>query len=82
MTKMYNEMLVGLKSNTVEATHGSLLVLKELLERGFQVRGTIRSESKAAFVRNTFKSFGDKLELVVIPDATKVRSRCQIVVVS
>ncbi|KAI9058008.1 D-lactaldehyde dehydrogenase [Trametes sanguinea] len=46
-------------------------ILKELLERGFKVRGTIRSESKAAFVRNIFKSFGDKLELVVIPDATK-----------
>lgn len=34
MTKMYNEMLVGLKINLVETIHGSLLVLKELLEQG------------------------------------------------
>ncbi|CDO69082.1 hypothetical protein BN946_scf184992.g31 [Trametes cinnabarina] len=46
-------------------------ILKELLERGFIVRGTTRSESKAAFVRDLLKSFGDRLELVVIPDARK-----------
>ncbi|KAJ1324782.1 serine/threonine-protein kinase mTOR [Microdochium nivale] len=34
MSKMYLELLQGLKQNTVEATHGSLLVLKELLEQG------------------------------------------------
>ncbi|KAI8628398.1 TOR kinase [Xylariaceae sp. FL1651] len=34
MTKMYNETLVGLKMNTVESIHASLLVLKELLEQG------------------------------------------------
>ncbi|KAH9885310.1 FAT-domain-containing protein [Xylariomycetidae sp. FL2044] len=34
MTKMYNETLVGLKINTVECVHASLLVLKELLEQG------------------------------------------------
>ncbi|KAI2627651.1 FAT-domain-containing protein [Hypoxylon sp. NC1633] len=34
MTKMYNETIVGLKTNTVEYVHASLLVLKELLEQG------------------------------------------------
>ncbi|KAH8649050.1 armadillo-type protein [Xylariales sp. PMI_506] len=34
MTKMYNEMIVGLKISTVDSIHGSLLVLKELLEQG------------------------------------------------
>ncbi|KAI0021739.1 FAT-domain-containing protein [Xylariomycetidae sp. FL0641] len=34
MTRMYNETLVGLKMNTVECIHASLLVLKELLEQG------------------------------------------------
>ncbi len=34
MTKMYNELLVGLRTNTVECIHASLLVLKELLEQG------------------------------------------------
>ncbi|KAI1775912.1 FAT-domain-containing protein [Hypoxylon cercidicola] len=34
MTKMYTETIVGLKTNTVEYVHASLLVLKELLEQG------------------------------------------------
>ncbi|KAK7428315.1 phosphatidylinositol kinase-related protein kinase tor1 [Neonectria magnoliae] len=34
MSKIYNESKQGLKANTVESTHGSLLVLKELLEQG------------------------------------------------
>lgn len=34
MSKIYNEARQGLKINTVESTHASLLVLKELLEQG------------------------------------------------
>ncbi|KAI1276937.1 TOR kinase [Xylaria sp. FL0933] len=34
MSKMYTETLVGLKMNTVESIHASLLVLRELLEQG------------------------------------------------
>ncbi|KAI5860910.1 FAT-domain-containing protein [Durotheca rogersii] len=34
MNKMYNDTLLGLKINTVESVHASLLVLKELLEQG------------------------------------------------
>ncbi|XDG06455.1 hypothetical protein ABKA04_006070 [Annulohypoxylon sp. FPYF3050] len=34
MTKMYGEAQLGLKTNTVEYIHASLLVLKELLEQG------------------------------------------------
>jgi len=34
MTKMYNETNQGLKVSTIESIHGSLLVLKELLEQG------------------------------------------------
>ncbi|KAI8680998.1 Non-specific serine/threonine protein kinase [Fusarium keratoplasticum] len=34
MSKIYNEAKQGLKVNTVESVHGSLLVLKELLEQG------------------------------------------------
>ena len=34
MNKMYAEMTQGLKVNTIESVHGSLLVLKELLEQG------------------------------------------------
>ncbi|KAI0674155.1 NAD(P)-binding protein [Trametes maxima] len=46
-------------------------VVKSLLDAGFAVRGTVRSESKATHLRNTFKSFGDKLEIVVVEDITK-----------
>lgn len=34
MNKMYAELISSLKTNTVESIHGSLLVLKELLEQG------------------------------------------------
>ncbi|KAI1846264.1 hypothetical protein JX266_007789 [Neoarthrinium moseri] len=34
MSRMYTELLAGLRINSVESIHGSLLVLKELLEQG------------------------------------------------
>ncbi|OJT14835.1 hypothetical protein TRAPUB_8629 [Trametes pubescens] len=46
-------------------------VVKTLLEQGFAVRGTVRSESKAAHLRETFASYGDKLEIVIVEDITK-----------
>lgn len=49
-------------------------VVKTLLEQGFAVRGTVRSESKAAHLRETFASYGDKLEIVIVEDITKVRT--------
>ena len=48
-------------------------IVKSLLDTGFFVRGTVRSESKAGYLREHFKSFGDKLEIVVVEDITKVR---------
>lgn len=49
-------------------------VLKDLLDNGFSVRGTVRSESKAKYLREYFKAFEDKLELVVVEDIMKVRT--------
>ncbi|TBU27344.1 NAD(P)-binding protein [Dichomitus squalens] len=46
-------------------------IVKSLLEAGFAVRGTVRSESKATYLRSYFKSFGDKFEVVVVSDITK-----------
>ncbi|KAI0696062.1 NAD(P)-binding protein [Cerioporus squamosus] len=46
-------------------------IVKSLLEAGFAVRGTVRAESKAAYLRNLFQSFGDKFDVVVVPDMTK-----------
>ena len=48
-------------------------IVKSLLDAGFSVRGTVRSESKAGYLREHLKSFGDKLEIVVVKDITKVR---------
>ncbi|KAH8825680.1 hypothetical protein DL96DRAFT_1609607 [Flagelloscypha sp. PMI_526] len=45
-------------------------VVKYLLDQGYSVRGTVRSESKAAHLREFFKSFGDKFELAIVPDIT------------
>jgi len=47
-------------------------IVKTLLEEGFSVRGTIRSESKAPYLKNLFASYGDKLELVIVKDITQV----------
>ncbi|KAH8102192.1 NAD-P-binding protein [Cristinia sonorae] len=46
-------------------------VVKKLLEDGFAVRGTIRSEDKGVYLKETFASYGDKLELVVVKDITQ-----------
>jgi len=46
-------------------------VVRTLLERGYSVRGTVRSESKAGYLRKMFSSYGDKHEVVVVEDITK-----------
>lgn len=49
-------------------------VVHTLLERGYFVRGTIRSESKGVYLKKLFEKYGDKFECVVVEDITKVRS--------
>ena len=49
-------------------------IVKSLLEAGFAVRGTVRSESKAAHIRQLFKPFGNRFESVIVEDMTKVRA--------
>ncbi|KAJ7249148.1 hypothetical protein B0H12DRAFT_1122907 [Mycena haematopus] len=46
-------------------------VVRALLEEGFIVRGAVRSADKCAPLRETFASYGEKLELVVVPDITQ-----------
>lgn len=48
-------------------------VTKALLESGYSVRGTVRSASKGEHLKKLFASYGDKLELVIVADITKVR---------
>ena len=47
-------------------------VVQNLLEQGFSVRGTVRSESKASHLRELFKSYGDKFETAIVQDITRV----------
>ena len=54
-------------------------VVKTFLEKGYSVRGTVRSESKAQHIKKLFESYGDKFEVVIVPDITAV---CQFVTFS
>ncbi|KAI0635005.1 NAD-P-binding protein [Trametes polyzona] len=45
--------------------------IKAFLEKGFSVRGTVRSAAKAEYLRNLFSSYGEKLSFVVVPDMTQ-----------
>ena len=47
-------------------------IVRYLLEHGFTVRGTVRSEAKGVFLKEAWKSYGEKFEIVVVDDITKV----------
>ena len=47
-------------------------VVQNLLDRGYAVRGTVRSVSKGDFLKKAFASYGDRFELVVVEDIAKV----------
>jgi nucleoside-diphosphate-sugar epimerase len=52
------------------ATH----IIQQLLESGYRVRGTVRSEEKTPYLKSLFEKFGDALEVMIVPDITKVCS--------
>jgi nucleoside-diphosphate-sugar epimerase len=49
-------------------------VVRRFLEKGYAVRGSVRSADKGKFLQESFESYGDKFEIVVVEDITKVRS--------
>lgn len=49
-------------------------VVQTLLEKGYSVRGTVRSADKGKHLQELFGKYGDKFEFVVVEDITKVRS--------
>ncbi|KDR70025.1 hypothetical protein GALMADRAFT_255392 [Galerina marginata CBS 339.88] len=51
----------------------AMWVTRLLLERGYAVRGTVRTDAKAKFMKDYFTSlgYGDKLELVIAEDIVK-----------
>ena len=48
-------------------------VVRDLLEDGYSVRGTVRSASKGVHLQKIFASYGEKFEVVVVEDISKVR---------
>ncbi|KAF8270657.1 NAD-P-binding protein [Lactarius quietus] len=57
----------------VTGANGYLAVwtVKKYLEAGYSVRGTVRSLSRSAFLKEQFVEYGERLELVVVEDITK-----------
>ena len=53
----------------------AMWVVRTLLERGYVVRGTVRSVDKGKFLTDYFTKlgYGDKLEIVVVEDIVKVQ---------
>ncbi|KAL1751107.1 hypothetical protein FB107DRAFT_222671 [Schizophyllum commune] len=49
----------------------AMWVVRTLLEKGYSVRGTVRSSAKGAYLSNYFRSYGDKFELAIVDDITK-----------
>ena len=47
-------------------------IIKDLLSRGFSVRGTVRSAEKIAACAALFPEHADSIEFVVVPDFTAV----------
>ncbi|KAG6835826.1 hypothetical protein H0H93_014299 [Arthromyces matolae] len=49
----------------------AIWVVRRFLEKGYAVRGTVRSADKGKYLEEYFKSYGDKFELVIVEDITK-----------
>ncbi|KAH6904344.1 D-lactaldehyde dehydrogenase [Coprinopsis sp. MPI-PUGE-AT-0042] len=49
----------------------AMWVVQKLLEKGYLVRAAVRTPSKAKHLQEYFKAYGDKLELVYVPDIEK-----------
>ena len=54
----------------------AMWVVLTLLERGFAVRGTVRTEDRGKFMIEYFESlgYGDRFRVVVVDDIVKVSS--------
>jgi nucleoside-diphosphate-sugar epimerase len=52
----------------------AMWVVRTLLDRGFAVRGTVRTEVKGKFMIEYFKSlgYGDMFEVAIVDDIVKV----------
>jgi hypothetical protein len=48
-------------------------VVRNLLRRGYSVRGTVRSLEKGDYLKQKFERYEDRLEIIVVEDVTQVR---------
>ncbi|KAG8928937.1 methylglyoxal reductase (NADPH-dependent) gre2 [Tulasnella sp. 418] len=46
-------------------------IVKTLLERGYSVVGTVRSEGKGDYLKTLFKEHGDKFSYTIVEDIEK-----------
>lgn len=49
----------------------AIWVVKTLLDKGYNVRGTARSAEKGEHFKKVFAEYGSKFELVVVPNVNK-----------
>jgi nucleoside-diphosphate-sugar epimerase len=58
----------------VSGTNGyvAIWVVQNLLSKGYSVCGTVRSAEKDEHLKKLFTNFGDKHEVIIVSDITKV----------
>ncbi|PYI24775.1 flavonol reductase [Aspergillus violaceofuscus CBS 115571] len=64
MSKIEDQTILITGASGFVATH----VLRVFLQRGYRVRGTVRSEQTAEKVREIFAEYGDKLSFTIVKD--------------
>jgi nucleoside-diphosphate-sugar epimerase len=69
MSSQSSKVLVSGASGFVAAW-----IIRHLLEKGYNVRGTVRSSGKGEYLKMLYKEHGDKFEYVIVEDIEKVRA--------
>ena len=71
---MLNSVLSPGSKVLVTGANGYIAIwlVQMLLEKGYAVRGTVRSADKIKHLKELFGKFGDKFEVVVVEDITAV----------
>lgn len=47
-------------------------IIRTLLEKGYSVRGTVRTAEKGKYLVETYAKYGDRFEIFVVDDMSKV----------
>jgi len=70
MTPPSSQTVLVTGANGYIAAH----IIQQLLERGYHVRGTVRSEASAGGLRKAFSAYSSQLSIAEVPDITKVEA--------